>query len=213
MVSSTRWKPHAVQIHSMQPLSLRIWTVTSNAMSMTSISTATLCSTTLMPSHGMPAHPPTPTVMACQTHSQVNQPSPKTSMTTTTAGRMLTKQRVAATHLLPASGRSMKTAMVSATQFPLTTMVTPTLMMKKHNVDLTRSMQQASLPTSTTTQSVTPSMMTWMATELQTQMTCIHVTQASTKMFPAAPTPHRSTLMPKQTSMMEHALTQKMSLA
>ena len=166
---------------------------------------ATPCSTMPMPSHETPAHPPTPMVTVCPIRSLVNQPLPKISTTTTTAGRISTKQHVAVTHLLQASCRSMKMAMVSATQCPLTTMVTPTPMMKKHNVDLTRSMQQAFLPTSTMTQSVTLSTMTWMVTERQTLRTCTHVTQASTKMSQAAPTPHRSILMLRQTSMMEHA--------
>ena len=204
-VSSTRWKPPVVQIRSTQPLFLRIWTATSNATSTTSILMATPCSTMPMPSHETPAHPPTPMVTVCPIRSLVNQPSPKISTTTTTAGRISTKQHVAVTHLLQASCRSMKMAMASATQCPRTTMATPTPMMKKHNVDLTRSMQQAFLPTSTTTQSVTLSTMTWMVTELQTLRTCTRVTQASTKMSLAAPTPHHSTSMLMQTSMTEHA--------
>ena len=213
MVSSTRWKPPVVQTRSTQPHSPMIWMATSNATSTTSMLTATQCSTTLMPSHGTPAHQRTPTATACQTRSRANQPSPKTSTMTTTAGPILTKLHVAATPLLQASCRSMRTAMVSATQSPPMTTATPTQTKKRHNVAQTRSMQQASLLTSTTTQSVTLSMMTWMATELQTPTTCTHVTQASTKTSPAAPTPHRLILMPKQTSMMDHAWMPKVSLA
>ena len=205
MVSSTRWKQPVEQTRSMQLPSQTILTATSNAMSTTSISMVTQCSTMLMLSPGTPVQPPTQMVTACQTRSQVNQPSLKTSMTTTTAGLMLTKLLVAATPLLQPSCRLMQTATVSATQSRLTTMPTPTPMMKRHNVAQIHSMQQASLLTSTTTQFVTLWMMTWMATELQTPMTCTHVTQASTKMSQAAPTPHRSTLMPRQISMMEHA--------
>ena len=212
MVSSTRWKPPAVQIRSTQHPSRTILTATSNAMSTTSISMVTQCSTMLMPSHGTPAHPLTPTVTACLTRSRANQPSPKTSTTTTTAGPTLTKLRVAPTRSLRASCRLMQTATASVMQFPLTTMPTPIQTKKRHNVARIHSMQQASLLTSTTTQFVTLWMMTWMATELQTPMTCTHVTQASTKMSPAAPTPHRSTLMSRQTSMMDHAWMLKMSL-
>ena len=205
MVSSTRWKQPVEQTRSMQLPSQTILMATSNVMSTTSISTATQCSTMLMLSHGTPAHPPTPTATACPTQSQGNRPSPKTSMTITTAGPMLTKLHAAATPSLQASCRSMRTATVSATQSPLMTTATPTQTKKRHNVAPILSMQQASLQTLTTTQFVTLSMMTWMATELQTPTICTHATPASTKMSPAAPTPHRSILMPRQTSMMEHA--------